>query len=79
MTTYLMPTSFTGKGKLPLEYRVVTRKRDMRTSFCKRNEKHIIDKQALNEYIRECNILVKEDRVIMKDSKQARIFNELVR
>lgn len=77
MTTYLIPTVFT--GKLPLEYRVVTRKRDMRTNFCKCNEKHIIDKDALNEYIREYNILVKEDRVIMKDSKQASIFNVLVR
>lgn len=77
MTTYLIPTVFT--GKLPMEYRVVTRKRDMRTNFCKHNERHIIDKDALNEYIREYNILVKGDRVIMKDGKQARIFNVLVR
>lgn len=77
MTTYLIPTVFT--GKLPMEYRVVTRKRDMRTNFCKCNEKHIIDKDALNKYIRRYNILVKEDRVIMKNGNQARIFNVLVR
>ena len=77
MTTYLIPTVFT--GKLPMEYRVVTRKRDMRTNFCKCNEKHIIDKDELNKYIRRYNILVKEDRVIMKNSKQAIIFNVLVR
>lgn len=77
MTTYLIPVVFT--GKLPLEYRVVTRKRDMRTNFCKHNERHIIDKDALDEYIREYNILVKGDRVIMKNGKQARIFNVLVR
>lgn len=77
MTTYLIPTVFT--GKLPMEYRVVTRKRDMRTNFCKNNEKHIIDKDELNKYIRRYNILVKEDRVIMKNSNQARIFNVLVR
>ena len=78
MTTYLLPTVFTDK-KLPMEYRIVERKKDMRTKFCRENEKCIIDRDTLNEYIREYNIKVKEDRVIMKDGRQARIFSVLVR
>ena len=77
MTTYLLPTVFA--GKLPIEYRIVERKRDMRTRFCRENEKCIIDRDTLNEYIREYNIKVKEDRVIMKDGRQAIIFSVLVR
>ena len=78
MTTYLLPTVLTGKN-LPMEYRIVERKRDMRTRFCKQNEKYIIDRDTLNEYIREYGIRVKGDRVIMKDGKQASIFHVLVR
>ena len=77
MTTYLLPTLFA--GKLPIEYRIVERKRDMRTRFCKENEKCIIDRDTLNEYIREYGIRVKGDRVMMKDGRQARIFSVLVR
>ena len=79
MKTYLIPTVFTTDKKLPMEYKVVTRKRDMRTNFCKRHENNIIDRATLDEFINEYNILVKGDRVIMKDSKQARIFAVLVR
>lgn len=78
MTTYLLPTVLTGKN-LPMEYRIVECKRDMRTRFCKENEKYIIDRDTLNEYIREYGIRVKGDRVMMKDGKQARIFHVLVR
>ena len=78
MTTYLLPTVLTGKN-LPMEYRIVECKRDMRTRFCKQNEKYIIDRDTLNEYIREYGIRVKGDRVIMKDGKQASIFHVLVR
>lgn len=78
MTTYLLPTILTGKN-LPMEYRIVECKRDMRTRFCKENEKYIIDRDTLNEYIREYGIRVKGDRVMMKDGKQASIFHVLVR
>ena len=78
MTTYLIPTVFTG-NKLPMEYKIVTRKRYMRTKFCKQSENHIINRDTLDEFIKDYNILVKGDRVIMKDSKQARIFNVLTR
>ena len=78
MKTYLIPTVFTDK-KLPMEYKVVTRRRDMRTKFCKKHESNIIDRDTLDEFIKNYNIIVKGDRVIMKDSKQARIFAVLVR
>ena len=79
MKTYLIPTVFTTDNKFPMEYKVVTRKRDMRTKFCKKHESNIIDRDTLDEFIKCYNILVKGDRVIMKDSKQARIFAVLVR
>ena len=78
MKTYLIPTVFTDK-KIPMEYKIVTLKRDMRTKFCKKHESNIIDRDTLDEFIKCYNILVKGDRVIMKDSKQARIFAVLVR
>ena len=78
MKTYLIPTAFTNK-KLPMEYKVVTRKRDMRTKFCKKHESNIIDRYTLDEFNKNHNILVKGDRVIMKNGKQARIFAVLVR
>ena len=77
--TYLIPTVFTTDDKFPMEYKIVTWKRDMRTKFCKKHESNIIDRDTLDEFIKCYNILVKGDRVIMKDSKQARIFAVLVR
>ena len=77
--TYLIPTAFTTDDKFPMEYKIVTRKRDMRTKFCKKHESNIIDRDTLDEFIKNYNILVKGDRVIMKDGKQARIFAVLVR
>ena len=78
MKTYLIPTVFTDK-KIPMEYKVVTRKRDMRTKFCKKHESNIIDRYTLDEFNRTHNILVKVDRVIMKNGKQAKTFSVLIR
>ena len=78
MKTYLIPTVFTDK-KLPMEYKVVTHKRDMRTKFCKKHESNIIDRYTLYEFNRTHNILVKGDRVIMKNGKQAKTFSVLIR
>lgn len=78
MKTYLIPTVFTDK-KLPMEYKIVTRKRDMRTKFCKKNERNIIDRYTLDEFNRTHNIIVKGDRVIMKNGKQAKTFSVLIR
>ena len=78
MTTYLLPTVLTGKN-LPMEYRIVECKRDMRTKFCKKHESNIIDRYTLDEFNRTHNILVKGDRVIMKNGKQAKTFSVLIR
>ena len=45
LTTYLIPTVF--GSRVAMEYRIITRKRDMRTKFCKKNEKYIIDTMEL--------------------------------
>ena len=79
MKTYLIPTAFTTDDKFPMEYKVVTHKRDMRTKFCKKHENNIIDRDALDEFIKNYNILVKGDRVIMKNGKQAKTFSVLIR
>ena len=52
MKTYLIPTVFTTDNKFPMEYKVVTRKRDMRTKFCKNHESNIIDRDTLDEFIK---------------------------
>lgn len=75
--TYLIPTVFTDKN-LPMEYKIVTRKRDMRTKFCKKNERNIIDRYTLDEFNKKHNILVKGDRVIMKNGKQAKLYSILL-
>lgn len=79
MKTYLIPTVFTKDNKFPMEYKVVTRKRDMRTKFCKKHESNIINKYMLDEFNKNHNILVKGDRVIMKNGKQAKLFSVLIR
>lgn len=75
--TYLIPTVFTDKN-LPMEYKIVTRKRDMRTKFCKKNERNIIDRYTFDEFNKKHNILVKGDRVIMKNGKQAKLYSILL-
>ena len=79
MKTYLIPAVFTADNKFPMEYKVVTRKRDMRTKFCKKHERNIIDRYTLDEFNKNHNILVKGDRVIMKNGKQAKLFSVLIR
>ena len=77
--TYLIPTVLTADNKFPMEYKVVTRKRDMRTKFCKKHESNIIDRYTLDEFNKNHNIIVKGDRVIMKNGKQAKLFSVLIR
>lgn len=40
---YLIPIHFCSGGKLPIRYKVVTRKRDMRYTFCKKYVSKVID------------------------------------
>lgn len=44
MTTYFIPTTTT--RNLATAYRLVSHKKDMRTTFCKKNNQHIIDDVA---------------------------------
>lgn len=74
MTTYLIPTVFSGKGNVALEYRVVTRKKDMRTKFCKKNEKYIVNPQILIVEIGKYNPTIKGERIIMKNGNDAYKF-----
>ena len=73
LTTYLIPTVF--GSRVAMEYRVVICKRDMRTRFCKKNEKYIIDTDVLNNFINKYNLIVKDERLIARNGKQAYAFS----
>ena len=73
LTTYLIPTIF--GSRIAMEYRIVTRKRDMRTRFCKKNEKYIIDTDVLNNLMDKYNLIIKDERLITKNGKQAYAFS----
>ena len=45
-TIYMIPTVYTS-GNVPMRYRIECRKRDMRSSFCKKHEQHIVDADKL--------------------------------
>ena len=77
MTTYLIPTIF--GSRVTMEYRIITRKRDMRTRFCKKNEKYIIDTDVLNNLINKYNLIVKDERLITKNGKQAYAFSKVLK
>ena len=77
MTTYLIPTIF--GSRIAMEYRIITRKRDMRTRFCKRNEKYIIDTDVLNNLVNKYNLIVKDERLITRNGKQAYVFSRALK
>ena len=77
MTTYLMPTIF--GSRIAMEYKIITRKRDMRTRFCKKNEKYIIDTDMLNNLVNKYNLIVKDERLIAKNGKQAYAFSRALK
>ena len=77
LTTYLMPTIF--GSRIAMEYRIITRKRDMRTKFCKRNEKYIIDIDVLNNLVNKYDLIVKDERLITKNGKQAYAFSRALK
>ena len=77
MTTYLIPTIF--GSRIAMEYRIITRKRDMRTRFCKKNEKYIIDTDVLNNLVNKYNLIVKDERLITKNGKQAYAFSRALK
>lgn len=77
LTTYLIPTVF--GSRITMEYRIITCKRDMRTKFCKRNEKYIIDTNVLNNLIDKYDLIVKDERLITRNGKQAYVFSRALK
>lgn len=77
-TTYLIPTTTTRDG-LPMEYRIIDRKRDMRTTFCKSHDKDIVDKLVMNNLINNYRMIVKNDRVIAPNGRIAYQFKRDLR
>ena len=77
LTTYLIPAVF--GSRIAMEYRIITRKRDMRTKFCKKNEKHIIDTDVLNNLVNKYNLIVKDERLIARNGKQAYAFSRALK
>ena len=77
LTTYLIPTIF--GSRIAMEYKIVICKRDMRTRFCKKNEKYIIDTDVLNNLINKYDLIVKDERLITKNGKQAYAFSRALK
>ena len=77
LTTYLIPTVF--GSRVTMEYRIIICKRDMRTRFCKKNEKYIIDTDVLNNLIDKYNLIVKNERLITRNGKQAYVFSRALK
>ena len=77
LTTYLIPTIF--GSRVTIEYRIVICKRDMRTRFCKKNEKYIIDTDVLNNLIDKYDLIVKNERLITRNGKQAYVFSRALK
>ena len=77
LTTYLMPTIF--GSRIAMEYRIITRKRDMRTRFCKKNEKYIIDTDVLNNLVNKYDLIIKDERLIARNGKQAYAFSRTLK
>lgn len=77
LTTYLIPTVF--GSRVAMEYRIVICKRDMRTRFCKRNEKYIINTDVLNNLIDKYDLIVKNERLIARNGKQAYVFSRALK
>ena len=77
LTTYLIPTEF--GSRIVMEYRIITRKRDMRTRFCKRNEKYIINTDVLKNIVDKYDLIVKGERLIARNGKQAYAFSRVLK
>ena len=77
LTTYLIPTIF--GSRVTMEYRIVICKRDMRTRFCKKNEKYIINTDVLNNLINKYDLIIKDERLIARNGKQAYAFSRALK
>lgn len=80
MSCYLIPFSTNSNG-LPLEYRLIAKKEDMRFNFCKKNQKYKINPLRLFELVGafQNDIKIKENRLILLNGKIAyQFFKSLV-
>lgn len=69
MRTFVIGVVF---GKVPLEYKIVCKKLDMRTRFCKENAKWLVrDTEYLFRMIHKHNMSIKENRIIAPNGKAA--------
>lgn len=79
MSYYLIPVAKTSRG-IPLEYRLIEYKEDMRFTFCKKNQKYKINPLLLFYIIGEFqkDIKIKNNRLILLSGKTAyQIWKEL--
>ena len=74
IATYLLPTVWA--GKVPMQYRIEKRKKDMRTRFCRDNEFFEISKGWLNRMLDfyEGRLMVKDDRILVTNGKDSSMF-----
>ena len=74
IVTYLLPTVWA--GKVPMQYRIEKRKKDMRTRFCRDNERYIIDRHVLDAMIHSFpSAREKGNRLFFKNEKAAYKFS----
>lgn len=79
MAYYLIPIVTTSRG-IPLEYRLIEHRKDMRYIFCKKNQSHKINPLLLFSIVGEFqkDIKIKNNRLILLNGKAAyQIYNEL--
>ena len=79
MAYYLIPIAKTSSG-IPLEYRLIERKEDMRYTFCKKNQSYKINPLLLFSIVGEFqkDVRIKSNRLILLNGKTAyQIWKEL--
>lgn len=79
MSYYLIPISKTSSG-IPLEYRLIEHKKDMRYTFCKKNQSYKINMLLLFSIVGEIqkDIRIKNNRLILLNGEAAyQLWKEL--
>lgn len=74
---YCIPVTTNGNGTV-LEYRVSYRKKDMRRTFCRKNDTYIVNPEKLIAAVGECGVKIKGNRIIMTNAETARKFSDLI-
>lgn len=77
MSYYLIPFCTNSNG-LPLEYRLIAKKEDMRFNFCKKNQKYKINILYFFELLGtfQKDIKIKNNRLILLNGKSAYQFKK---